>query len=132
MTTTRAQANEAFPDRSQWAESTVQVPIAATPVQLVAVQAVTPPRGKSTAGMVLGIIALGLVWLNFIPWVGFVMFVLPVLGIILSLVGLKTEPAGKGRAVAGIVMNGVFFVVWLIALFVVISIIGAGAAFFLG
>lgn len=63
-----------------------------------------PPRGMSIAGMVLGLasVVFGLV------------LIVPVVGVILSVVGLRREPAGRGMAIAGIVLNGIFLAGWLL------------------
>jgi hypothetical protein len=55
-----------------------------------------PARGKSLWSMWLGILSL-LVGFAILP---------PVLGFVLGMVALKSEPAGRGPAIAGLIMNG--------------------------
>tara|TARA_R110001599_G_scaffold26149_1_gene92375 strand:- start:9986 stop:10246 length:261 start_codon:yes stop_codon:yes gene_type:complete len=74
-------------------------------------------NGMATAGLVLGIIAMPF---NFIPFFGWVSWVLTPLAIIFSCVGMSrsSENGGKGKAVAGLVLGilGVvsYWVSWLI------------------
>ena len=72
-----------------------------------------PKRGLSIAGMVLSLCSIFFWWT----------FVVPVLGLVLSCIGLAKEPAGKGMAIAGICVSGVVMLLWLIAF-----IAGAGSA----
>jgi hypothetical protein len=74
------------------------------------------PRGFSIASMVIGICSLVLG-----PTI-----IVPVVGLVLGVVGLRREPAGRGFAIAGIWTNGVILA--LAALFVLALV--AGALFF--
>lgn len=83
--------------------------------------AAAPPRGLSVAGMVIGIVSVffGL------------LLVLPLVGGILSLMGLRREPAGRGMAITGLVLNGLCLAGWvLLALmgFGLFGLLFAGAA----
>ena len=75
-----------------------------------------PPRGLSIASMVLGLVSIVL---------GFT-FLVPLVGFVLGIVGLRKEPAGRGMAVTGLILNGLFVVGW--AALLVIFVIGIGAA----
>ncbi|MEA5455743.1 DUF4190 domain-containing protein [Sinomonas sp. JGH33] len=81
------------------------------------------PKGCSVASMVLGLVSI------FFGWT----FIAPTIGFILGLVGLRREPAGRGMAVAGIVLNGIMLLGWaLLVLFVFGlfgALIGAGSAY---
>ena len=68
------------------------------------VPSVTAPRGLSVASFVLGMISLAF---------GFV-FVVPVIGAVLGFMGLRTEPAGRGFALAGIWINLLITGFWLL------------------
>ena len=74
-----------------------------------------PPRGMSIASMVLGLVSIVL---------GFT-FLVPLVGFVLGIIGVRKEPAGRGMAITGLVLNGLFVVGW--ALFVIL-VIGVGAA----
>lgn len=77
------------------------------------------PRGLSTASMVLGLISLAF---------GFT-FVVPIVGFILGIVGLRREPTGRGMAVTGLILNGLFVVGWAIVVaFFVFAAIAASAS----
>ena len=76
-----------------------------SPPQIQYVEA--PPRGLSIASLVIGLVSIVL---------GYT-FVLPIVGLILGVLGLKREPAGRGMAIAGIVINAI------ILAFVVLSAI---------
>ncbi|MFK4298588.1 hypothetical protein ABH924_003759 [Arthrobacter sp. GAS37] len=61
------------------------------------------PKGMSVASMVLGLVSI------FFGWT----FLVPLLGLILGLVGIKKEPAGKGMAITGIILNGLMIAGWV-------------------
>ena len=73
-----------------------------------------PPRGLSITSMVLGLASL---------FFGFT-FVVPIVGFILGLVGIRKEPAGRGMAITGLILNGLFVLGWAL---LVIFVIGVGA-----
>ncbi|MFJ3030369.1 DUF4190 domain-containing protein [Curtobacterium sp. NPDC087080] len=77
-----------------------------------------PPRGLSITSMVLGLVSIVL---------GFT-FLVPLVGFVLGIVGLRKEPAGRGMAVTGLILNGLFVVGWALFLIVVIGIGAAGIA----
>jgi hypothetical protein len=64
-------------------------------------------KGKSIAGMVLGILSVLTCWL---PYVG---LILGIIGLILSALGLKNEDA-RGMAIAGLVTSiiGIILGLW--------------------
>ena len=72
---------------------------------------VAPPRGLSIASLVLGIISL---------IAGFV-FLVPLIGLILGIVGVRKEPAGKGFAIGGIVLNALALLSWLLVVLLLFS-----------
>jgi hypothetical protein len=76
-----------------------------------------PPKGMSVTSMVLGLVSIVL---------GFT-FLVPVVGFILGIVGLRREPAGRGMAITGLVLNGLFVVGWALVI-VFVFVIGIGAA----
>ena len=61
-------------------------------------------NGMATAGLVLGIVALPF---NFIPFFGWVSWILTPLAIIFSGIGISrsSAQAGKGKAIAGLVLG---------------------------
>jgi hypothetical protein len=78
-------------------------------------------KGKSIASMVLGIVAV---------FFGYT-FIIPIIGLILGITGIRNEPAGRGMAIAGIVLNGIVLSSWgiLITVFLITGGIGiAGTA----
>ncbi|GAB2713953.1 DUF4190 domain-containing protein [Arthrobacter bambusae] len=83
------------------------------PYAQVAVYVQPQPKGMSVASMVLGLVSI------FFGWT----FLVPLLGLILGLVGIKKEPAGKGMAVTGIILNGLMIAGWVL-LFVFLFSIG--------
>jgi len=92
-------------------------PVGGVPYQpaWVAVPAQQQPNGMGVAGMVLGIISL---------LGGFFTAILPILGLVLSIVGRNQadqEGSSTGQAVAGIVCNTIALVVGLILLVAVIN-----------
>ena len=89
-------------------EATTEVP-APTPAPAPA-PGKKPSSGLAIAGMVLGIVAI---LLSFLPIINNLSFFLAIVGLILSIVGLvkanKGTGAGKGMAIAGIVLCVVAF-----------------------
>jgi hypothetical protein len=78
-----------------------------------------PPRGKSIASMVLGLVSV---------FFGFTLLV-PVIGFILGLTALKSEPAGRGMAITGIVLNGLMLLGWIVVVgLFLLFVVGIGAA----
>jgi hypothetical protein len=76
-----------------------------------------PPKGLSVTSMILGLVSIV---------AGFT-FLVPLVGLILGIVGLRKEPAGRAMAITGLVLNGLFVIGW--ALFIVfVFVIGIGAA----
>lgn len=74
-----------------------------------------PRRGLSIASLVLGIASM----------IGFMVFFLPqIIGVVLGHIGLTREPAGRGMAIAGLVLN--YLSLLLMILFIVfVVIVGA-------
>ncbi|MDZ5146374.1 hypothetical protein [Microbacterium testaceum] len=60
-----------------------------------------PPRGRSTASMILGIVSI---------FLGFTL-VIPLTGLILGIIGARKEPAGVRMAITGMILNGVVLAV---------------------
>lgn len=108
-----------YPNQPQYPQpSHQQYPSGQTPygqpVSLYQVQ--QPPRGMSITSMVLGLASLVL---------GFT-FLVPIIGFIFGVLGLKKEPAGRGMAIAGLILNGLFLVGW--AMFIAFIVFVAGLA----
>jgi hypothetical protein len=76
-----------------------------------------PPKGLSITSMVLGLVSIVL---------GFT-FLVPVVGFVLGIVGIRREPAGRGMAITGLVLNGLFVIGWALVI-VLVFVIGLGAA----
>jgi len=85
-----------------------------SPPQIQYVEA--PPRGLSIASLVIGLVSIVL---------GYT-FVLPIVGLILGVLGLKREPAGRGMAIAGIVINAIILVFVVLSLILFFVLIGLG------
>jgi hypothetical protein len=75
------------------------------------------PKGASVTAMVLGLVSL---------FLGFT-FVVPIVGFIFGLVGLNKEPAGRGMAIAGLVLNGLMLLGWVLLFIFVFGVFGAVA-----
>ncbi len=75
---------------------------ASSPQPVYVVQA--PPRGLSITSLVLGLASI---------FFGFT-FLVPLAGLIIGIIALKKEPAGKGMAITGIVIGAAFMLLWLI------------------
>ncbi|GIT80705.1 hypothetical protein LLS1_23740 [Leifsonia sp. LS1] len=88
----------------------------------VAVYPVAPPepKGLSIASMVLGLVSLV---------AGFT-FVVPLIGLILGIVGVRREPAGRGMAVTGIVISSLILLVWVVIIGMILfaGLLAAGGA----
>ncbi|WP_374008238.1 DUF4190 domain-containing protein [Leifsonia sp. LS-T14] len=78
------------------------------------------PKGLSVASMVLGLISIAF---------GFT-FVLPLIGLILGMIGLRREPAGRGMAITGVVLSGLILLAWVIIIGAIVigGLLAAGAA----
>lgn len=74
----------------------------------------SPPKGLSISSMVIGLVSL---------FFGFT-FVLPVVGFVLGLMGLRREPAGRAMAITGVVLNGLFLLVWAALVLLWVFVIG--------
>ncbi len=70
------------------------------------------PKGFSVASMVLGLCSIFLGWT----------FIAPCIGLILGIVGLRREPAGKGMAVTGVILNGIMLLGWVVLVLMVVSV----------
>lgn len=74
----------------------------------------SPPKGLSISSMVIGLVSL---------FFGFT-FVLPVVGFVLGLMGLRREPAGRAMAITGVVLNGLFLLAWAALVLLWVFLIG--------
>lgn len=74
--------------------------------QVVPVMMVRPsePKGLSVASMILGIVSV------FFGWT----FLVPLIGLILGIAGLRREPTGKGFAWTGVILSGLMLLGWLL------------------
>ncbi len=68
-----------------------------------------------TTGFVLALIGLVLCWIPFVNWI------LWILGVIFSFIGVFKRP--KGLAIAGLIISGF----WILVMFVILSALGIGA-----
>lgn len=73
-------------------------------------------KGLSITSMVLGIASLVMGWT----------FLVPIAGMVTGFMGLKREPAGKGFAITGLILNGLCLIGWVIGVFVLVTL---GSAF---
>ncbi|MFT2751633.1 hypothetical protein [Clavibacter sp. Sh2088] len=81
------------------------------------VYAAAPPKGMSLTSMILGLVSVFFFWT----------FLCPLIGLVFGIVGFRKEPAGRGFAITGLVLNGLLL---LIPVAVVLSIIVAGGTLF--
>ena len=75
-----------------------------------------PPRGLSIASLVISLVSI---------LFGYT-FVLPIVGLILGVMGLKREPAGRGMAIAGIAINAIILAFVVLSLILFAILIGLG------
>lgn len=68
------------------------------------------PRRRSLASLVLGIVSVVF---------GFTFF-LPLVGVVLGVSGARTEPAGRGIAIAGIIVNLVCMAFWIVIILMLV------------
>lgn len=89
----------------------------ATPYPAIAYVAQPPVNGMGIAGMVLGIVSLA---------GGGVTIVMPIVGLILSIIGRNTateEGSSPGQAIAGIVCNAIALVIYLVVIILYIALL---------
>jgi len=106
-----------YPPAQQYPQ---QYPVGAQYAVPVVVASPGPPRGFSIASMVLALVSIVF---------GFT-FILPLIAFILGIVGLRREPAGRGMAVTGLILSGIFLLGWTLLLVALGSIGIFGAAWF--
>jgi len=85
------------------------------PPVVVAAYQPGPPRGLSITSMILGLVSIV---------AGFTL-VVPLVGLILGFVGIRKEPAGRGMAITGLILNGIIIAGWVI-LFLIMLLAGIG------
>ncbi|MBT2533579.1 DUF4190 domain-containing protein [Arthrobacter sp. ISL-48] len=76
------------------------------------------PKGLSIASMVLGICSIFLGWT----------FIAPIVGFVLGIIGLQREPAAKGMAVTGVILNGLMLLGWALLFLFGLSMLGLAAS----
>ncbi|ALD12653.1 DUF4190 domain-containing protein [Clavibacter capsici] len=81
------------------------------------VYAAAPPKGMSLTSMILGLVSVFFFWT----------FLCPLIGLVFGIVGFRKEPAGRGFAITGLVLNGLLL---LIPVAFVLSIVVAGGTLF--
>ncbi|MGN8026299.1 DUF4190 domain-containing protein [Microbacterium sp. 22242] len=69
---------------------------------------VPEPKGMSIASMVLALVSIVF---------GFT-FLVPIAALILGIAGLRKEPAGRGMALAGVIVSSFILLVWVLILIV--------------
>jgi hypothetical protein len=77
-----------------------------------------PPRGMSITSLVLGLVSI---------FSGFT-FIVPIAGLVFGVIGIKREPAGRGMAIAGLILNGVMLIGWVLLIILAVVIFGGLAA----
>ena len=75
---------------------------------------VDQPKGLSLTSLILGVAGVFLGWT----------IIVPIVGAILGVIGVRREPAGRGMAIAGIVLNVLGLIVWLLAFLVPLILTG--------
>ena len=98
---------------TSFADLTTQNPIQDAPqsVQSIPVivasqtQNVSRSNGMGTAGLILGIVGMFFSWIPYVGWI------IPLLGLIFSIIGLAKRNVVKGAAIAGLILSilSVFF-----------------------
>lgn len=73
-----------------------------------------PARLKAAWSLALGILSL---------FVGFTILP-PVLGFVLGLAALKTEPSGRGAAIAGVILNGLVLLCLVLGVVFIVLVLG--------
>ncbi|MBM7410605.1 hypothetical protein JOE38_000428 [Clavibacter michiganensis] len=81
------------------------------------VYAVAPPKGLSLTSMILGLVSVFFFWT----------FLCPLIGLVFGIIGIRKEPAGRGFAITGLILNGLLL---LIPVAIALSIIVAGGTLF--
>nr|WP_316308404.1 DUF4190 domain-containing protein [Clavibacter michiganensis] len=81
------------------------------------VYAATPPKGLSLTSMILGLVSVFFFWT----------FLCPLIGLVFGIIGFRKEPAGRGFAITGLILNGLLL---LIPVAFVLSIVIAGGTLF--
>ncbi|OUE21164.1 hypothetical protein BFL34_00512 [Clavibacter michiganensis] len=81
------------------------------------VYAVAPPKGLSLTSMILGLVSVFFFWT----------FLCPLIGLVFGVIGIRKEPAGRGFAITGLILNGLLL---LIPVAFVLSIVVAGGTLF--
>ncbi|MGO4679712.1 DUF4190 domain-containing protein [Microbacterium sp. 2MCAF23] len=70
------------------------------------------PKGLSIASMVLALVSIVF---------GFT-FLVPIAALILGIAGLRKEPAGRGMAVAGVIISSLILLVWALILILFLAV----------
>lgn len=83
-----------------------------------------PPRGRSIASLVLGIVSVVLWWIGAL--VPLLPAAVPSVGLVLGILGIRREPAGRRIAIAGIWINGIVLGVSLLIVLAVLTLVAAG------
>ena len=81
------------------------------------IYAAAPPKGLSLTSMILGLVSVFFFWT----------FLCPLIGLVFGIIGIRKEPAGRGFAITGLILNGLLL---LIPVAFVLSIIVAGGTLF--
>ncbi|MFD6700556.1 MULTISPECIES: DUF4190 domain-containing protein [unclassified Microbacterium] len=99
----------------------VQHPAGGQPYYPMPAYLVAPePKGMSIASMVLALVSIVF---------GFT-FLVPIAALILGIAGLRKEPAGRGMAVAGVIISSFILLVWalILIIFLVVGLSVFGVA----
>ena len=114
---------EIFSNKIHLAMENQNNPVAPQPIYIQQAPAQKSSNGLGIAGFVVSLCSA------FMVWVPFLNFVLALVGLILSAMGMKKEP--KGLATAGLVISIIFLIVsliWVIIILLAASAVGSAAA----
>ena len=114
---------EIFNNKIHLAMENQNNPTAPQPIYVQQVPEQKSSNGLGIAGFVVSLCSA------FMVWVPFLNFVLALVGLILSAMGMKKEP--KGLATAGLVISIIFLIVsliWVIIILIAASAVGSAAA----
>lgn len=104
----------------RYAPPAYPVPIYASPYQTY-MRPVAPPTSLSVTALVLGIAS---------AVVGWIFFVVPIVGLVFSIIALRREPAGRSLAIGGLVGSaiGILWVLFAYVAPLIITVAGLAAA----
>lgn len=87
------------------------------PNHMTVVRAPGEPKGMSVASMVIGLVNILLGWT----------VILPIIGLVLGIVGLRKEPTARGMAITGVILSGIIVLGWVV-IFIFFGALAGSAA----